>query len=134
MKINGTIKVICVVAVLVALTSCKKEKSFPVKIVNQTNYDITNLSFSCTVSGAPLSIQSGAESETVILSYERRFRLTPKLICVSINELDNQGNNFTKILHPYVPFSYRELNESENRLVLTSTENQDTLTFSLAFQ
>ncbi len=61
---------------------------------------------------------------------ERKFRVSPKLLCLSIDEVDTQGNNFNVIYRkPCVPFSKKDLNENASAVVITSEVAADTLTF-----
>ena len=71
------------IALVFLVVSCGKKESFPLKIVNNTGYDLS-LTFSGIVSGDPISLDDNTESETLLVSYEKRLRLTPKLICLSL--------------------------------------------------
>jgi len=112
------------------LGSCDKERSYPFRIINNSNYDISLLSFYFTVDGDDLSVNANDTTENFILSYERRFRAMPKLIGVSMDDFVGI-NNFNTVQSSPLPFSNKDLNDDLNTIVITSTENADTIWFHL---
>ena len=120
---------------LFALVSCNKEESFPVQIINHSGYDINSLSFHGVVSGESIAIEGNDTSDILILSYEKRLRLTPKLLGISVDSFNPQGSVFSQVnRRSSVPFSKKDLNEDVNSVVISSDENSDTLSFSVTLQ
>ncbi len=121
---------IFLIGVVAFSSACKKEQSFPFRVINNSGYDISQLSFSGATSSEEVSINHGDTLENIIASYPKRFRLTPKLLCITIHEFDQQGATFNVVQNkPCIPFSKKDLSEVSNTLTIISTVNSDTITF-----
>jgi hypothetical protein len=129
-KLRGKNVLLLLAALFFLLGSCDKERSYPFRIINNSNYDITFLSFSFAVDGDDLSVNAYDTTENFILSYEQRFRISPKLIGVSMDDFVGMGN-FNAIYSDPIPFSKKDLDDALNTIVITSTENADTIWFHL---
>lgn len=111
------------------MMSCRKEISNQFSIVNQSGYAISELGFSGTVSGQSVQVGVNDTIDQVILTYTRRFRLTPKLMRLSIDGFDALGASFARVYHPTIPFSKKDLEANGNQIVITSELKSDTLWF-----
>lgn len=130
-KFHGRIVVLLFAVIMVLVSSCGKQKSYPFRIINNSNYDITLLTFSGAVSGEEQSINANETTENLILSYDKRLRLTPKLICLSIDDFVGSGSFNVINNRACLPFSKKDLNDNINTIVITSTESADTITFDI---
>jgi len=125
--------VVLIFAVLtVVIGSCNKQRSYPYRIVNNTNYDITTVSFSGTVSGDSHSINAHDTTENKIFAYDKKVRISPKLMCLTIGDFVGASNFNVIYSRPCAPFSKKDLNEDLNTIVITSTESADTITFEIS--
>jgi hypothetical protein len=129
-KLRGKNVLLLLAALFFLLGSCDKERSYPFRIINNSNYDISLLSFYFVVDGDDLSVNANDTTENFILSYEKRFRVMPKLIGVSMDDFVGI-NNFNTVQSSPLPFSNKDLNDALNTIVITSTENADTIWFHL---
>lgn len=118
--------------ILLVLPSCNKERIHPFQIINNSGYDIQILSFSGAIKGNDLALNSGDTSSDIILSYEKRFRLTPKNFCISIDDFTDTNGTFSAInRRPCLPFNKNDLNDEMNTITITSSVDSGTLTFEL---
>lgn len=121
-----------IATLLILLSSCNKRESYPFRIINNSNYDITRLSFSGAVNGDEITLNANDMSDNMTLSYQKRIRLTPKLICLSIDEFEDPNSNFNVIYsRACLPFSKKDLNGEMNTITVTSLESSDTITFEI---
>jgi hypothetical protein len=121
-----------IVLLFLGLTyGCGKQKSHTYRIINNSNYDISQLTFSGAMNGEELSINANDTSQLITLLYESRVRLTPKLICISIDDFLGSSSFNTILNRPCVPFSNKDLNNTVNTIVITSDQNVDSITFNI---
>mgnify|MGYP000265034615 CR=1 FL=1 len=114
---------------LALLPSCKKEINYPFRIVNATSYSLNNIRFSGAMSGNELSLNANDTSDLILLSYEKRLRLTPKLICITFtNPTDTIESSTNSRL--CTPFDKKDLNETENWLSIHEEITPDSVWFS----
>lgn len=130
-RINQRIAGLIVLLLLALLPSCGKEMSHKYVIINNSNHDIYQLTFCGEISGQQLSINKNETSKQVMLSFERRFRLTPRLMCLSIDDFSGSSNFNSIINQPRVPFSNKDVDNDLNTILITSEEIADSLTFNI---
>lgn len=112
----------------VSLSACHKKMSRPFRIVNNSGVEIVNMSFGGVIEGNEISLKMGETSEIIYLYYQRRIRLSPKLLKVTINDYLPVSN--LKVIQPNsIPFDKKDLSEYNNLLTITSEEVGDTLFF-----
>lgn len=121
-----------ILALLFLLSACGKEKSNTYRVINNSNHEISQLSFSGVTNGKNLSLNVNDTSELFSLTYRRRIRLAPKLICISVDSFSNSGSFNVKYQRPCVAFSNKDVDNDLNTIILTSEENGDTITFSIS--
>lgn len=125
------IHVLIVLLFLLLLPSCGKQMSHKYIIINNSNHDISKLTFCGEIIGEQLSVNKNESSKHVMLSFERRFRLTPRLMCLSIDNFSD-SSSFNSIQNqPRIPFSNEDVDNDLNTIVITSEEINDTLTFNI---
>jgi hypothetical protein len=111
---------------------CKKEKEHYFRIINKSPYDFKKLEYYGVISGEEISLHALDTSKIIILSYEKRFRLTPKLLGLRLDLNDSILNQFDYFYgNPTIRFDDSDLNSNVNLLILNYKVKTDSLIFNL---
>jgi hypothetical protein len=83
----------------ILLTSCKKEKEYEFKIINNTGYRIDKIEFSCSIDHLESVVPHGT-SPTFILKYKKKAAalFSEPLICFTILNYSDSTNVFENTL------------------------------------
>lgn len=108
------------------LLSCKKEKTFRFRIINNSPYDIQEMLVSGTINEKTLAVTAFDTLDSIDLTYEKRFRLNPKLICIQVKAFSNSGTLYSGAGRPCAHFSKGDLKEGMNVIRISPIASPDT--------
>lgn len=87
---------IILVSVSFILNSCKNEVTYECRIINNTNYRIDKIQFSCAVDEKTVSIQPKSTSERFTLSYDKGLGIfsSQHLLCLTVTEYSDSTKSY----------------------------------------
>jgi hypothetical protein len=79
-------KLICLLALMTLLATCKKRNEYIFVVINPTNYRIDNIDFTCAVDKFHLSVEPNSTSSEFILRKDALGIFSEPLICMTITD------------------------------------------------
>lgn len=131
------IKVLLFFISTVILTSCHKKISFPFRIINNSSYSLELFTIRGAVDHVDLYLSPHDTTPVFTLSYERRFRLVPKVLMVRVDQFSDTSNFYTNDEITMIPFAKKDLSgKAVNTILIQDTQSPDTTTniFAISLQ